>query len=67
MVTRTIPGGEFTCPNCGAIYQVTLYRTPFRSKDNAVCEVCQHVMDEWNSSTFKKYRLIKRPDKTPKA
>jgi hypothetical protein len=62
---KTTAGGEFTCLGCGAIYHVTLHQTPFRDKDNAICEVCETVMDEWNSTTFKEYKLIKRPDDKP--
>ena len=54
-------GGTFNCPHCSAVYSVTYTQTPFRDSDHATCDVCKNAMDEWNSATFPRYKLVKRP------
>lgn len=59
---QTQDGGTFDCPHCGATYSVTYTRTPIRDHDHATCDVCNSVMDEWNSTIFPSYKLIGRAD-----
>jgi predicted Zn finger-like uncharacterized protein len=60
---NSAPGGTFTCPSCGAVYEVTLHRLPTRDKDSASCECCDHVMAEWNSTEAPSFKLIEAPKK----
>src|SRR5262245_17147143 len=52
---------KFSCRHCGALYEVTIYRTPFRDRDTAECEVCRKTMREWNSTAVPSYKLIAIP------
>jgi hypothetical protein len=56
------PGGTHTCPHCGAVYEVTIQRFPLRDVDSAVCQCCENVMKEWNSTSVPSFKLIKKPD-----
>jgi hypothetical protein len=50
--------GKHTC-ECGAVYKVTVIRSPNPDTDDACCEVCGMVMDSWQHSTrYGSYDLI---------
>jgi hypothetical protein len=59
---KTGDGDDFTCPHCGAVYQVKIHRAPIRDSDFATCEVCKKRMNEWNSTSYPEYTL-KKPKK----
>ncbi len=46
-----------TCPKCGAIYEVTEVKTPWRDQDSYECN-CGHQMDKWSGSTHPVYKLV---------
>jgi hypothetical protein len=50
-------GPDFTCPECGAVYEVTVHRFPVRDADSAICEVCRQKMAEWNSTSAPSFKL----------
>ncbi|HEY5953730.1 MAG TPA: hypothetical protein VIT18_05150 [Terrimicrobiaceae bacterium] len=53
--------GTATC-NCGAVYEVTMIRTPFPDTDDFSCEVCRKKLDSWRqSTTWPSYKIIHRP------
>jgi uncharacterized Zn finger protein len=53
----------FTCPECGALYEVTRTQFPEPVKD---CAECGCLLAEWNTSSVPLYRLIRTPDgRTP--
>lgn len=60
---HSAPGGNYTCPSCGAVYAVTLQRFPTRDKDSADCECCGHVMAEWSDTEVPSFKLIETPKK----
>jgi len=52
-MVRTWTTGEtedFTCPHCGSVYAVKIWRSPAREVDSADCEVCKKTMKNWNST-----------------
>lgn len=50
--------GKHTC-ECGAVYKVTVIRSPSPDTDDIYCEACGKVMDGWLHSTrYKSYHLI---------
>ena len=53
-------GRTFFCARCGALYSVT----PSRLSDSNVakCVVCQHTMEERESSKVPVYKLVQRPE-----
>jgi transcription elongation factor Elf1 len=51
----------FTCPECGALYEVTRTKFPEPVEDCAECVECGCVMAEWNTSSVPLYRLIRTP------
>lgn len=54
--------GQYKC-ECGAIYKKVSTTTPFTDTDDADCEVCGRRMDSWrNSTSFRSYELISRPE-----
>jgi transcription elongation factor Elf1 len=55
-------GKSFFCPNCGALYAVTLSRRAKIESNVAKCLVCLQIMDRWNSSSVPTYKLIQRPE-----
>jgi hypothetical protein len=60
-------GRTFFCPHCGALYSVTRPRLPesaggAKSAANAVCVVCQCVMDEKSAAKGDTYKLVHRPE-----
>lgn len=48
------------CDSCGSTYEVTYGHSPIRDSDRAICEVCGHEMDSWNSTTWPEYTLKER-------
>jgi transposase-like protein len=61
---RTRDGGEYTCPGCGAVYQVTVYTSPFKDTNHQDCDICNMSIKSWNhATTWWSYKLTKRPRK----
>lgn len=57
-------GGTMKCEGCGSVYHVTLVQTPIRDADDAHCEVCGVLLDEWKSTTFPIFELIEPVEPT---
>ena len=53
-------GADATCEVCGSIYAVTIHRFPSRDMDSFKCEVCGHLMFEWNDTRSPSFELKKR-------
>jgi hypothetical protein len=52
--------GKHTC-ECGAVYKVTVLRSPSPDTDDVCCEVCGKVMDGWlHSTSYRSYDLIRQ-------
>ena len=49
--------GIFTCPHCGAVYEVTYTRMEARDDDRAICDKCHKVMKEWNDTFSRSFKL----------
>ncbi|MBB4041628.1 hypothetical protein GGR34_003306 [Microvirga flocculans] len=49
-----------TC-ECGAVYEVTETKVPFRDRDNFNCDRCGEEVERWNGSTIPSFRLIAGP------
>ena len=43
-------GDDFQCDMCGSIYNETLIRLAEGHRDEAICDVCQQVMNEWRGN-----------------
>ena len=41
---------EFQCAECGAVYDVAITRLGNRADYDAICNVCQKVMNEWHGT-----------------
>jgi len=52
--------GEFQCDLCGSIYTEALIRLPEGRRDEAICAVCQQVMNEWRGNLAPVYTLKAR-------
>lgn len=52
--------GEFQCAECGALYVVAIVRLPTAARDEAICDVCQKVMNEWRGTAAPAYTLKSR-------
>ena len=52
----------YTCPHCGAVYEVTQEDMIVRDKDAANCQVCGKAMESGSSPA--RYELITMPDGT---
>jgi transcription elongation factor Elf1 len=62
-LTGPIPEGRtFFCPNCGALYSVTQTGPSKNESATAKCVVCGQVMDSWDSTAARIYKLVHRPD-----
>jgi hypothetical protein len=48
---------EFQCAKCGAIYDVAITRVAARADYDAICNVCQKVMNEWHGTVGRAYTL----------
>ena len=57
MISNTASGGDFTCPNCGALYEVTIWHRPKEAMDFAKCQKCKSVMLEWVDSVARSFKL----------
>lgn len=57
-VWQSASGGEVKC-ECGALYKKTLHRIPQKDSDYFDCNVCGERLDEWRSTTYPTYELIK--------
>ena len=56
----------FTCPECGALYEVARTNFPEPVEDRAECVECGCVLAEWNTTSVPLYRLVKTADgRTP--
>jgi len=63
-VWKSGEGDDFTCPECGAVYAVTIRRFPARDSDDATCGECKKVMAKWNSTASPSFTLKIRRDGT---
>ena len=52
-----LTAGIFTCPHCGAVYEVTYTRMEARDDDRAICDKCHKVMKEWNDTFSRSFKL----------
>jgi predicted Zn finger-like uncharacterized protein len=57
-----VPGDDFKCPHCGAVYEVTIYRFPAKDRDSVSCTVCEAEMVEWNDTVVPSFKLKKATD-----
>ena len=57
---------KYTCPHCGAIYEVRKERQGRFTYHIAVCSYCGDVMAEWEGCT-RHYRRIGRPRSVTRA
>ena len=55
-------GGQFFCPQCGALYSVTYSRLSKSDSNVAKCVICRQIMDKWDSTKVPIYKLIHRPE-----
>jgi predicted RNA-binding Zn-ribbon protein involved in translation (DUF1610 family) len=51
---------KYTCPHCGAVYEVRAPRRGKASYHTATCSYCGDVMAEWNGPA-RHYHRIKSP------
>ena len=56
------PGGNYTCSNCGAVYEVSYVRLPNREVDKAICDCCAEELASWNDTVIPKFKLIRSSD-----
>ena len=54
---RRSQAGIFTCPHCGAVYELTYTRVAATDFDRAICAKCRKVMKEWNDDFSRSFRL----------
>ena len=52
-----LTAGIFTCPHCGAVYEVTYTRMEARDDDQAICDKCHKMMKEWNDTFSRSFKL----------
>jgi hypothetical protein len=48
---------EFQYAECGAVYGVAITRLAARADYDAICNVCQKVMNEWHGTVGHAYTL----------
>src|ERR1700722_4599861 len=48
---------EFQCAECGAVYDVAITRLAARADYDAICNVCQKLMNEWHGTVGRAYTL----------
>jgi hypothetical protein len=53
---------EFQCAKCGAVYDGAVYnvaitRVAARADYDAICNVCEKVMNEWHGTVGRAYTL----------
>lgn len=51
---------DVTCPECGSVYSVVVYRSPARDSDHFDCQVCGTRIQQWNSTACPSYTLKER-------
>ena len=56
------PASTFTCPGCGALYEVAVRKQRSRTMDHVRCEICGAVMVAWRTASVPSFKLIKRPE-----
>jgi transcription elongation factor Elf1 len=62
-LTGPIPEGRpFFCPHCGALYSVTYSRRSKNDSNIAKCVVCGNIMDKWDSTDVRIFKLVHRPE-----
>ena len=62
-LTGPIPEGRsFFCPHCGALYAVTHSRLSKSDSNVAKCVVCGKIMDRWDSTDVRIFKLVHRPE-----
>jgi hypothetical protein len=54
------PLGEFQCDRCGSIYNLAVIPLSVSLSDEAICQVCQMVMNEWRGNLAPIYKLKSR-------
>jgi len=54
------PVGEFQCDQCGSIYNLVVIPLSMSLSDEAICQVCQMVMNEWRGTLAPIYKLKSR-------
>ena len=54
----TMEQSTFNCPQCGALYAVTVGQRALIQEGSAQCKVCSHVMVQWSTSSPPTFRLI---------
>jgi len=52
---------EFQCARCGAVYDVAITHLAARADYDAICNVCQKVMNEWHGTVGRAYTLKSQP------
>lgn len=52
--------GKETCPKCGSVYKVTIFKAPCRDSDYFNCEVCGFEMNRWNDTDIPSYTLVEQ-------
>ena len=55
-------GRSFFCPHCGALYSVTYPKFSKSESNIAKCVVCGKIMDKWDSTEVRIFKLIHRPE-----
>jgi predicted RNA-binding Zn-ribbon protein involved in translation (DUF1610 family) len=55
-------GRSFLCPHCGALYAVTHSRLSKSDSNIAKCVVCGKIMDQWESTDVRIFKLVHRPE-----
>ena len=51
---------EFTCPQCGAVYECTYEDLPSRERGKQECEDCGATVHSWNGSRdYEDWKLIR--------
>jgi len=60
MTNRSSAKPQYTCPHCGAVYEVSAARRGKATYRTATCSYCGDVMAEWNGPA-RHYHRIKQP------
>lgn len=58
---RDTRDNEFQCAECGALYTVAIVPLACSTREEAICEVCQKVMNEWWGNAAPAYTLKSKP------
>ena len=56
------PASTFTCPDCGALYEVAVRNQVSRTMDHVPCEICGTVTVAWCTASVPFFKLIKPPE-----